>query len=402
MISMKKMTHQANPIVAMGLWVVWVFGLLGCAATPAPILARSGDADLAELLESIRVEENLPAIAAAVVTDGTIHSTAAVGTRKIKTDNWVSVGDPFLIASCAKAFTATLSAILVEQGHLEWNTTLKEAFPHIRMRKEYEGVTLLQLLAHRSGLPEWIDPLGNWWSDKASPETRRMAYLKATLQQPLADRPGNTVFYSNSGYILAGTLIEKVMGQPYEQLITEKLFRPLSMTSAGFGPPVKMDPNHQPFGHYGLFRSSISSDFPEYMAPTAAIHVSIEDWARFIILHVDRQAARKAGLTEASLQRLHTPPDSASWRKGAEERGYGIPSLNYALGWYTLTTEGNAAVLWHPGGNTGFIAQAIVDLQAKNAILIATNVRTSHRRLFRAVNQIQHHYSAIAQLPRLD
>lgn len=230
----------------------------------------------------------------------------------------------------------------------------------------------------------------------------RLAYLRETVKQPLSDRPGNTVYYSNSGYIIAGVLIEKVMGNPYEKVITEELFDPLSMTSAGFGPPVNMHPNHQPIGHYGLFKSPISSDFPEYMAPTAAIHVSIEDWARFILLHVNSRAASTVGLTAESLTMMHRQPDSAAWRKGAEERGYGIPSLNYALGWYTLTTGDNENLLWHPGGNTGFIAQVVIDQGTKNAVLVVTNVRSSHNHLFRAVEVIRDHYSAIARLPEIN
>lgn len=382
--------------------IVLLACLMGCASTPAPISTRCGDVDLAEVLESIRTEERLPAIAAAVVVHGKLHAIAAVGTRKKSTGNWVGVDDRFLIASCSKAFTATLSAILVEQRHLDWDTTLKEVFPDIRMRKEYEGVTLVQLLSHRSGLPEWIDSLRGWWSDGDSAEERRLAYLKATVKQPLADKPGNSVYYSNSGYILAGALIEKIMGKPYEQVISEALFGPMSMTSAGFGPPVKSQPGHQPSGHYGVFRSPISSDFPEYMAPTAGIHISIGDWAKFIRLHLEIQEAGKVGLTETSLKRLHTPPDSAPWRKGAEERGYGIPSLNYALGWYTLKTKSKHDLLWHPGGNTGFIAQVLIDQRMKNAVLVVTNVRTSHRHLFRAMETIKMHYAAIAQLPQLN
>jgi CubicO group peptidase (beta-lactamase class C family) len=396
------MPGKSNHIIGNIVIGVLILSFLGCAAAPAPILPRSGDIDLAQLLESIRIKEKLPSIAAAIIIDGNIHSTAAVGTRKVNTNNWVSVDDQFLIASCAKAYTATLSAILVEQGHLDWNTTLKEAFPLIGMRKEYEAITLLQLLSHRSGLPEWIDKLSAWWSDGESPEKKRLAYLKETMKQPLSDKPGNTIYYSNSGYIIAGALIEKVMGKSYEQLITEELFEPLSMTSAGFGPPVKSEPGCQPFGHYGIFRSPISSDFPEYMAPTAAIHVSIEDWAKFILVHLDVHKASKVGITGTSLKRLHTQPDSASWRKGAEERGYGIPSLNYAMGWYALTIESNETVLWHPGGNTGFIAQALVDLGAGNAILAVTNVRTSHRHLFRAMEQMKNHYAVIAHFPKLN
>ena len=81
-----------------------------------------------------------------MIINGKIHSSAAVGARKKGTTNWVTVSDKFLIASCAKAFTATLSAILIQEGHFDWNTTLKDAFPNLNMPGEYETITLIQLL----------------------------------------------------------------------------------------------------------------------------------------------------------------------------------------------------------------------------------------------------------------
>jgi hypothetical protein len=55
--------------------------------------------------------------------------------------------------------------------------------------------------------------------------------------------------------------------------------------------------------------------------------------------------------------------------------------------------------MWHPGGNLGFIAQALVDPIRKNAILVVTNVRASHDYLFKAISRIKTHYSEIADLP---
>jgi hypothetical protein len=56
-----------------------------------PIFLQSGDSDLSGLLESIRIKERLPALAAAIIIDGKIYAAAAVGTRKSNTDNWVTV-----------------------------------------------------------------------------------------------------------------------------------------------------------------------------------------------------------------------------------------------------------------------------------------------------------------------
>jgi len=239
--------------IYLGL-LIWCLCFLGCATAPATITDKSGDSDLAGLLESIRVKERLPALAAAIIIDGKIYANAAVGTRKAKTNNWVTVEDKFLIASCSKAFTATLSAVLIEKGYLEWNTTLKEAYPDISMRSEYENITLIQLLSHRAGLPEWIyhvtsknaaesaQFIDNWWTDRDTPVIMRDEYLKETVKQNLAAKPGESVFYSSSGYLMAGAMLEKITGKTYEQLMTEEIFEPLALSTAGFGQPIKFDP----------------------------------------------------------------------------------------------------------------------------------------------------------------
>jgi CubicO group peptidase (beta-lactamase class C family) len=389
-----------------------ILSFLGCAAAPAPILERSGDIDLAQLLESILVQEKLPALTAAIILDSKIYATAAVGTRKANTNNWVSVDDRFLNASCSKAFTATLSAVLIQKGYLHWETTLKEAFPDLDMRSEYEDITLIQLLSHRAGLPEWIGHLTsnnvnaqfieNWWNDRQSPERMRARYVKETVKQRLADKPGHSIFYSNSDYLMAGAMLEKIIGEPFEQLMTEEMFNPMGLHTAGFGPPVKFDSENQPVGHLSFFLGVHPEEFPDYSAPTAAIHISIKDWAKFILLHLGIAENTGVALGTNTLRTLHSPPDSATWRADAEENEYGIPSLNYALGWYTLDIDNKEGLLWHPGGNTGFIAQVVVDPERKNAVLLATNVRASHSHLFNAINKIKAHYSPVADLPGIE
>ena len=392
-------------IIFLFLQITFWTCLYGCATAPAPISESSGDSNLAELLEAIRVEERLPALAAAVIIDGDIYASATVGTRKFGSENWVTIDDSFLIASCSKAFTATLAAVLIEKGELSWNTTLREAYPDLDMRTEYENITLAQLLSHRAGLPEWIDHLNGfgkkWGVDRMLPSLMRYRYLKETVRQDLVDTPDKSVFYSNSGYIMAGAMLEKVTGKSYEQLMLEEVFKPLRLHTAGFGPPVKFISGHQPSGHKaaGWFPEPIENDFPVYMAPTAAIHVSIEDWAKFVLLHLKPEINSKMILKDDVIKMLHTPPNNASWREDAEENGYGVPSLNYALGWYTLDSGDVKGLLWHPGGNTGFIAQAIMNPNNNNAILVVTNVRKKHKHLFRAMSRIKANYSDMADLP---
>ena len=386
---------------------IFLTGLYGCAISPAPILESSGDADLAELLESVRVKERLPALAASIIIDGNLYTAAAVGTRKIGTENWVTVDDSFLIASCSKAFTATLAAIMVEESALSWHTTLRNAYPNLVMRKEYENITLIQLLSHRAGLPEWIDHRNSfgkkWGEDRQPPTIMRTRYLEETIKQELADLPDNSIYYSNSGYLMAGAMLEKIAGKSYEQLMIEKIFKPLELHTAGFGLPLKLSSAYQPHGHkvVDAALTPITRDFPVWMAPTAVIHISIKDWAKFIRFQIKPEINGRKILKHNTLLRLHTPPNKIHWREDAEENKYGIPSINYALGWYTLDIDRKTGVLWHPGGNTGFIAQVFIDPGAGNAVLVVTNVRTRHKHLFKAINRIDDFYTDIADLPAM-
>jgi CubicO group peptidase (beta-lactamase class C family) len=96
------------------------------------------------------------------------------------------------------------------KGYLDWNTTLKEAYPDISMRSEYENIILIQLLSHRAGLPEWIyhvtsknaaesaQFIDNWWTDRDTPVKMRDEYLKETVEQNLADKPGASVLVATN------------------------------------------------------------------------------------------------------------------------------------------------------------------------------------------------------------
>src|SRR5215471_9480155 len=106
-------------------------------------------------LQALKDKYNLPALAVLVVKDGVVCERAAVGVRKWGETNVVTTNDLFHIGSCTKSMTATLAAMLVEDGKLSWTTRIVDVFPEFKGKidERYETVTLEQLLTHRSGLP---------------------------------------------------------------------------------------------------------------------------------------------------------------------------------------------------------------------------------------------------------
>ena len=82
-------------------------------------------------MDAIRKKYDLPALAVVVVKDGRICERDAVGVRKYGDPTPVTTNDLFHIGSCTKSMTATLAAILIEEGKLRWNTTIAEVFPEL-------------------------------------------------------------------------------------------------------------------------------------------------------------------------------------------------------------------------------------------------------------------------------
>jgi CubicO group peptidase (beta-lactamase class C family) len=397
------------------LGIMCVGFLLSCKSTPpykvilAPVTQESGDTDLAELLNSIRLEERLPGLAAAIIVNGKLHSAAAVGVRETGTKNWLTVNDKFLIGSCAKAFAATTAAILVEEGRLNWETTIQDVFPDLNMLPEYKNITVEQLLSHRAGLPKNLkEGKASWLIDYefdkkrgSSPENLRLQYLEKTLQSKLIKPPGQVIHYSNSGYLIVGSILEKITGQTYESLRAEKIFQPLDIKTAGYGIPADLDASSQPWGHVWDLSSSFivyRSDYPNFFAPTGYLHLSIKDWAKFILVHLGTYPVGNHKFLKAdTLKRLHTPPDT----KKIDQKSMKSPS--YALGWFTYTTHKGSNLIIHGGRGLSFNAHVMADLKTKNAILIVTNSEVGHThpnsQIIKMHKKIKKYYSDRFELP---
>ena len=392
--------------------------LFGCKsflipkAPPSPIKAYSGDVELATLLESIRVQEGLPALASALIVDGNVHSVAAVGTREYGTENWVTVRDKFLIGSCTKAITASLASVLVDEGVLEWQTTIRDGFPDLKMLPVYEAITVAQLLSHRAGLPKnYKNGKTTWLIDYdfdeergSTPRDLRLQHLENSVQEKPMFPPGERVHYSNSGYLLAGAMMEKATNRSIEDLWQEKIFTPLGIFSPGYGLPTASEPHKQPTGHY--WDDTINTfvpykaDLPNFLSPTGHMHMTMKDWATFILMHMDSSPEQKYSLIETgNLHRLHEPPDTAKWDIDIDL------GLNYAMGWFTKTSKKGHKLIWHGGRGLCVNAQFIADLDGKSAILVVSTgeLPSVHpqTQLLRISQKIKESYKNTFDLPSI-
>jgi CubicO group peptidase (beta-lactamase class C family) len=348
-----------------------LFGILLGSVSTACIFSVSAAPSMpgnsAQALEVIRKKHDLPALAVVVVKDGRICDRAAVGVRKLGDATRVTTNDVFHIGSCTKSMTATLTAMLIEDGKLRWDTTIADVLPDLKgkMDKQYEAVTVEQLLTHRGGVPGQ-PPAAAWQraqEAKGTSTQQRREFIEAVLSQHPEAAPGTKMIYSNQGYAIIGAMLEKLTGTPWETMITLRLFKPLHMDSAGFGPPGTTGEVDQPWGHTrNLFGTMpLQHDNPPAIAPAGLVHCSLDDLARYTIFHM--QLGQKEGLLKPNtLVRLHTPPNGG----------------DYACGWVVLKRNwagGNA--LMHNGSNTMWYVVMWLAPEKNFSVVVGTNVAGS-------------------------
>ena len=337
----------------------------------------AGDAAAVEsTLARVRDEYDVPAMAAAVVDRDGLVGRAAVGARKTGGES-ITVDDRFALGSCTKSFTGTLIACLIEDGILAGDTTLADVLPdgvpndrrRVPIHDDMRPVTVDDLLAHASGMaadpptdtPAW---LGYFIDPRPAPAVRRE--LVGNVQsQPPATGQGDFV-YSNLGYVTLAAIAEEKTGRSYEELITERILKPLGMTSAAFRTTAAAR-RTDVWGHDSdgtpQDPTTAFADNPPAYSPAGTLHVSVGDWAQWAGWHLRGEPAPVLK-TQSAYDRQHTPltgPKLATGQPGP-----------YGHGWIILDRPSGPAYT-HGGSNTSFYALIWVLPDSDVACVVATN-----------------------------
>src|SRR5687767_1956303 len=174
---------------------------LGVSLWPIGVSADDPPENVTALLEPIRAQHRAPALAAAAMINGKLAAVGATGLRKSGGNERVTEHDLWHIGSCTKSMTASLAAVLVQEGKLRWESTVSEVFPNLRGRlhDSWASVTLEQLLVNRAGAPGDA-PKDLWsaaWKHRGSAQTERMNFVTGLISRPTEAPPGEKYIYSN-------------------------------------------------------------------------------------------------------------------------------------------------------------------------------------------------------------
>jgi len=283
----------------------------------------------------------------------------AYGYDDFKTKKRLTVNSAFQLASVSKMFTAMAIMILKEEGRLDYDDSVRQYIPEL----PYPGITIRQLLNHRSGLPDYMHFCDNYW-DQAKPLTNEdMIRIMAVYQPPRYFSPGNGFDYCNSNYALLASVVERITKKPFDQFVREKIFDPLDMNDSFIYhlEEGKEIPEYVPVGVAGHHSGrSMPRKEPDYyqngVVGDKGVYTTVEDLFKW-----DQALYRDLLVNETTLNEAFAEgsPRFSKWRD------------NYGFGWRISADRVNT--VYHYGWWKGFRSYFIRDLDQEKTIIVLTN-----------------------------
>jgi N-acyl-D-aspartate/D-glutamate deacylase/CubicO group peptidase (beta-lactamase class C family) len=278
--------------------------LLAVIAVAGPAAKQQGDA-IDAIVEAQMAAQRIPGLAVAVVRKGEIAKLRGYGLANIEHDVPVTDETIFQSGSMGKQFTAAAVMLQVEDGRLALSDPLTKFFPGAP--DTWRDITLRHLLTHTSGIPNYNSGLLDYRRDYTEDELVRFAQ-----QLPLDFAPGTDWKYSNTGFILLGVLVRKVSGQFYGDVLRDRVFAPLGMSTARVISEADIVP-HRADG-YRLVKGTLQHQ--EWVAPQlnttadGSLYLSLRD-----LIAWDRALRARAILKLESWREIFTPVTLKSGRR---------------------------------------------------------------------------------------
>ncbi|MFY1654540.1 serine hydrolase domain-containing protein [Solwaraspora sp. WMMB762] len=286
-------------------------GTPAAAVEPAPLDGGDVDAWLDDVLPAALERNDIAGATVAVVHDGKIVTTRGYGHADTGTGDTAVPVDPeqhlFRIGSVSKLATATAVMQLVQDGRLDLDTDIDRYLDFDLPRSFDEPITLRHLLTHTPGFEERIAGL-------IGQEGTRADLREALVTDPPEQIfwPGTVPAYSNYGNSLAGYIVERVSGLPFEEYVQRNIFDRLGMTSSTFEQPLPAPLAGRMSQGYTTASAPAGAFEIVGTPPAGAMSASAPDMARFMLAHLGEPVGDQPLLDAATLDLMHQPALDAS------------------------------------------------------------------------------------------
>ena len=323
---------------------------------PAPLLAQAltpaETQKIDALVTKTLADSGVPSASIAVVRGGRIVLTKAYGKQFEGQTGPADAKLPYQIASVSKQYTATALQLLADDGKLSLDDTVSKYIAGIT---DGDTITIRQLLSHTSGLRDYW-PQDYSFKAMATP-TGPQGIVDRWAKAPLDFKPGTQWQYSNTGYVVAGMIVEKVSGQPLLQFLQTRVFQPLDIRA------LDQDKAVGPGFPQGYLRHALgpvrveTPAAPGWLYAAGELAMTPSDLAKWDIARINRTV-----LPADDWQEQETPVKLTD----GKDTGYG---LGVEIG----KTDSGIPYIEHSGEAVGFLSENIVFPEQKAAVVVLTN-----------------------------
>ena len=321
-------------------------------ATPAIAqdLTPAESAKVDTIVTDTLARNGVPSASIAIVRGGKIVYAKAYG-KQSETMATPRADAPYQIASISKQFTAAAILLLQDEGKLSLDDTVAKWVPGIT---DGDKITIRQLLSHTSGLQDYW-PQDYSFAAMEKPVTPQ-GIVDRWAKKPLDFAPGTQWQYSNTGYVVAGMIVEKAAGKPLLAYLQEKVFKPLGMKAMDQDLAIGKD---YPQGYHRYALGPVRVEKPAargWLFAAGELAMSASDLAKWDIARMDRTV-----LTPQEWKTQETPILLTNGK-----------STNYGLGVFAGTAKGRKYVE-HTGEAVGFLSENVVFPDDKAAVVVLVN-----------------------------
>lgn len=294
-------------------------------------------------------KSGVPSASIAIVRGGRVVYAKAYG-KQAETGTTRDEA-PYQIASISKQFTAAAILLLQRDGKLSLDDTVAKYVPGI---SGGDTITIRQLLSHTAGLQDYW-PQDYSFKAMATPVTPQQI-VDRWAKKPLDFAPGTQWQYSNTGYVVAGMIVEKVSGQPLLDFLQARVFKPLGITA--YDQDLAIGPGFpQGYGRAAL-------------GPVRAVTPAAHGWL-YAAGELSMSARSLALWDVARLDRAVLTPEEWTTQETPVKLADGTTN-GYGLGVFAGTASGHRFIE-HSGEAVGFLSENIVYPDDKAAIVVLTN-----------------------------
>ncbi|HEY4355687.1 MAG TPA: serine hydrolase domain-containing protein [Acidobacteriaceae bacterium] len=329
--------------------------LLAATAAHAQ-LTPDTKAKINAIAEKVVHETGVPSASIGIVVDGKIAYTRAFGFARLQPSVPATAQIAYPIGSISKQFTATAVLLLQQEGKLKLSDPVSRFFPELTRAND---VTLLNLLTMTSGYQDYApqDYTIPAWKLPGDP----LKTVRQFATKPLDFEPGTEWQYSNTNFVIAALIVEKVSGIPFAKFLHDRVLAP-----AGLQNVLNLNTDQSKLQLAGYMRNALAPLRPAVLeAP--GWYMGDGDLAMPVgsLLQWDLTIINKTLLTQQSYRAFETPYLLQDGR-----------NPQYGLGISVLMDKGHR-ILEHSGEVGGFVAENIVLPDEHIAVAVLTNQEAS-------------------------